>query len=353
MNKISKSRNPQMDVIRCLALFCVIGVHFFKHTGFYDVSVVGIGMFILVLVRNFFMICVPLFITLSGYLLRNKGASISYYFRIIPILMIYLLASLACALYTWVFMPEHFSIGGMIAGIFGYYTAPYGWYIGMYIGLFLLIPFLNILYNHIQTKRLKTILILSLVFLTAGDSLINDFFPLFPSYWTAMYPITFYFIGCYLAEYPLKLKRYTNILLIVIVLVLSGSVSYCCSYGSVFQHNKWQDYGSFLTTLQTILVFNLITLSDCSRCGPKTGKVLSYISNCCLGAYLVSWIFDSIFYEVLNAYRLTILDKAKFFIPVTLAVYICSLLLSAVLNGIYKLTIGKIVNRLSLAQKTA
>lgn len=344
-------RDPKMDIIRCFALFCVVCVHFFKHTGFYDVTVVGFGMMALVSLRNFFMICVPLFILLSGYLMRTKAVSFHYYLRIIPILSIYLLASLACSLYTLMFDTRKISFTEMIAGIFGYYTAPYGWYIEMYIGLFLLIPFLNILYNNIPSKTLKQIFVGSLIFLTAGDSLFNDIFPMFPAYWTAMYPITFYFVGCYLSEYPLKLKWYISLLLIMTVFVLSGAVSCCYSYGSVFHYNKWQGHNSIITTIQTILVFNVMMQLDCSHVGPKTAKIFSYASKWSLGAYLTSWIFDSAFYKFLNTYQFGVLDKAKFFIPITLSVYVCSLLLSAILNGVHNLTIGKIVSRLSLMKK--
>ena len=351
MSKRSELHNPKLDIVRCFALFCVIGVHFFLNTGFYDVTIVGIGMYFLVLVRNFFMICVPLFLILSGYLLKNKEVSTSYYLRIIPILGVYLLASFVCSLYRFVFLPEEFSVTSTIAGLFGYYAAPYGWYIEMYIGLFLLIPFLNILYKHIPTKKFKRVFILSLVLLSGGSSLVNDFFPLFPGYWTCIYPITFYFIGCYLAEYPIKLKPLFNLVLIAVAFLISGSVSYFFSYGSVFQYGQWQEHYSILTTLQTVLVFTFIMQGNCSRISTKISKILSYVSNCCLGAYLVSWVFDSIFYGLLNSYQPTVFDKAKFFVPVTIAVYICSLILSAVLNGVYKLTIGRIVHRLLRTQK--
>ncbi len=352
MNSSAKVRNPSMDIIRCFALFCVISVHFFLNSGFYDVPISGICAFFLVLIRNFFMICVPLFMVLSGYLLRKKQVSKQYYLRIIQILTIYVLASVSCALYRITLPPHDFSVAGTVIGILGYYTAPYGWYIGMYIGLFLLIPFLNILYNHIPSKTLKTVFLLSLGFLTAAPSLVNDFFPVFPDYWTSIYPLTYYFIGCYLSEYPLNLKQRTNILLIGLVCIISGSVSYYSSLGSTFQWSAWQGHESTCSMLQTILVFSFLAQRDYSRLGIKSRKFFSHISNCCLGAYLVSWIFDSIFYEILNNYQPIVFHRAVFFIPITLAVYVCSVLLSTILNFIYTLTVGRIMNRLSMQKKT-
>lgn len=38
---MKKSRNINLDLIRCLAVFSVISVHFFLNTGFYDEEVIG------------------------------------------------------------------------------------------------------------------------------------------------------------------------------------------------------------------------------------------------------------------------------------------------------------------------
>lgn len=69
----TQNRNPAMDLIRCVALLCVVGVHFFMHTGFYEQTVQGVGMYIAMVLRTFLMVCVPLFLILSGYLMRTKN----------------------------------------------------------------------------------------------------------------------------------------------------------------------------------------------------------------------------------------------------------------------------------------
>ena len=68
----STKRNPAMDIIRILAFFFVVSIHFFLNNDFYLTPVKGERMFIMTIMRSCFIICVPLFITLSGYLLRKK-----------------------------------------------------------------------------------------------------------------------------------------------------------------------------------------------------------------------------------------------------------------------------------------
>ena len=96
----------------------------------------------------------------------------------------------------------------------------------MYIGLFLLIPFLNIIYNNLKSQKHKQILVWTLFCLTILPSMFNifnfetshwwavpsssDIFSkIVPAWWINFYPITYYFVGCYLREYGLKIKTKT------------------------------------------------------------------------------------------------------------------------------------------------
>ena len=72
LKKAGAGRNIGADIIRCLAFMSVVCVHFFVRTGYYDHTFVGEKMFLMTFVRSFFIICVPLYMTLSGYLSRNS-----------------------------------------------------------------------------------------------------------------------------------------------------------------------------------------------------------------------------------------------------------------------------------------
>ena len=77
-----KKRNVNIDLVKCIAVFSVISVHFFANTGFYDKTISGSNMHIAVLFRTLFMICVPLFMIVTGYLMKNKILSKKYYLGI-------------------------------------------------------------------------------------------------------------------------------------------------------------------------------------------------------------------------------------------------------------------------------
>lgn len=50
---LKKQRNINLDIIRCVAVFFVISVHFFLNNGFYSEIVVGKRMYIMVMMRTF------------------------------------------------------------------------------------------------------------------------------------------------------------------------------------------------------------------------------------------------------------------------------------------------------------
>lgn len=72
-NDVGVKRNSNMDIIRCFALLSVVAVHFFLNSGFYDHVVIGKRMYVAVVVRTALMVCVPMFMVLSGYLMRTKN----------------------------------------------------------------------------------------------------------------------------------------------------------------------------------------------------------------------------------------------------------------------------------------
>ena len=76
----------------------------------------------------------------------------------------------------------------------------------------------------------------------------------------------------------------------------------------------------------------------------KTG--LKWLSNFVFGAYLVSWIFDDLFYPMLRKSVPEMQLRQEWFPVMVLAVTVCSLTLSAVVYGIYSITGGWLLKRL-------
>lgn len=357
MKKHISSRNPAMDIIRCLALFGVVSTHFFYYSGFYNRYISGSRMYVLTIIRSASMVCVPLFLLLSGYLLQSKKPTRQYYLKIIKTVGIYFLASIFCYLSYLFFHGRALhsaSVSELLRMTLGFDATFYSWYINMYIGLFLLIPYLNVLYQHLDSQKSKQALIITLLIITAVPHMINSSAYsstggwtlavnayenqiLFPDYWIDFYPITYYFIGSYLKEYPIKLNRSLHTVAAAVSVLSIGTLNYCLSYGTAFREGPWQNFGSLLNAIQAVLIFSLLAQADYRNISPRTAHLFSRLSDLCLGGYLVSWIFDNYFHPILQHIQPVPEYKLEYYLPVTLAIYICSLSLSAVLNLIYHL----------------
>lgn len=352
-----KNRVPSMDFVRCCALFFVVTVHFFLHTGYYDWPVVGFRMYIMTVLRSYLMICVPLFIVLSGYLTCKKTISLAYYKKIFYTIWIYILASACCYGYKVVFQDVTFSFSDFVLGLMKFSSAPYSWYVELYLGLFLLTPLLNALYNGLKNQREKQVLLGTLILLTAMPHVVNiyvddlkwfanpassrAYVKILPTYWTGLYPITYYFIGCYLREFKLKLTIRGNLLLSLLVFIMNGTFNYYRSYGACFVKGPWQENGSLLILIQTVLFFSFFDNLQEHHFPKWTSRILPKISSLCFGAYLLSWVFDITIYEWLTA-RVSPMPLRLNYLPLTVPlVYISALALSWIIHQIYY-TSGKL-----------
>lgn len=343
-----RRRDPALDLVRVVAVATLLGVHFFLNTGFYSELVVGKRMFVMVLMRTLFMVCVPLFLILTGYLMNRKTLSRHYYAGVRKTLAIYLLASLACLALRVLVLHQELSILGALRGILDFTADGYAWYIEMYLGLFLLIPFLNLIYNGLTTRRGKRALLLTLLLLTALPPLVNSlkvaaagqYVKLIPGWWAGIYPITYYFIGCYLSEFKPRLKGWVGLLLLAAAVVLFGGYNFYRSYQAPFAMGAYQDWGALFNVVLTGLLFLLLSGARLEGL-PRWGKTaLAKLSDWSLGAYLCSFIADQLLYPRLNAAVPYMPDRLNYFLLLVLLSFVCSMALSALLNGIYHALAG-------------
>ena len=343
-------RNSALDITRIVALFTVISVHFFLNNGFYSEPMFGKRMLVMTVMRSAFMICVPLFIMLTGYLMSRKTLSRGYYHGIVKTLGIYLLASLACAVYKIVnfgYKPTW-----MIWGLFDYTTANYAWYIEMYIGLFLLIPFLNLAYNNLPSRKTKLVLLVTLIGLTSLPSIVNiynftvegwwktpylsvEYRKFAPDWWTRIYPLTYYFLGAYLREFPLKLKQWQKLLCWFGCIVVFGLFNYYRSQYGFFAWSQYNDWQGMPNLVMTFFAFSFLSSIKTERWPNPVKRVLMVVSDLCLGGYLVSYIFDNLYYPVLAEIEPRMTHRLEWYVVIVPAVFLSSLALSGVLNLVY------------------
>lgn len=290
------------DVVRCVAVCFVIGVHFFLHNGFYSQPQKGIILFSADAVRWLTFSCVPLFLVLTGYLKSECRLHPAYYKGILPILLTWLFMSGICIGFKIGWQHIHKNIWEWIADIFNYQAANYAWYIELYIGLFLLIPFLNALFHAKAEQKYHKNLLCTMLFVVFVPSLFNGFVingvelnPI-PDYFVSLWPIAYYFIGAYMRKYlPQPDKRFC-VLLIFIVCMLKAAMTYYPANGEEFNKGVGGGYSDFLVAVITILIFLLLYQMHTKRVCIR--YIFAHISKRSLHIYLVSAVFDNLLIDI-------------------------------------------------------
>jgi surface polysaccharide O-acyltransferase-like enzyme len=285
-----------LDLLRSCAILLVLSLHFFYHTAFNNSLFEGVSLFLQAMAKFFFGMGVPLFLLLTGYLNMKKTVSFKYYKGGIRVLISYVLFSIVTVLFRKYYIGETFSWLQWGNQILGFSAIPYGWYIEMWIGLFLLIPFFNIMYKNIPSQKQKLLLIGTLYVMTALPDLLNRYgMHLVPGFWKQCFPVMFYFIGSYIYEYKPKINKIIAWLSILGICLINPVFNSLFVKGRTLIQLCGDPAGVFGTII-SVLFFLIMYQWDCKS--NKVSKILGKISVFSLDMYLCSYIFDALFYPL-------------------------------------------------------
>lgn len=325
-----RERDISLDLIRTVAAFLVLSVHFFLKNGFYGQPMVGKRMLLMCAMRMGFMTCVPLFLLLTGYLCRKKELTGRYYLGLVRVLVTYLLCGLIC-MGVRIYLGEAMSFRHFCGEFLAYNASPYGWYIEMYIGLFLLIPFLNALWRGLETKKRRLALIATLLALVTLPALTNGRWNILPDWWKGIYPLLYYFLGMYFGEYQTKPRWGQTLIALLGVTTLAGYVAYLLGVLNPAHTFVWCDLTDWtgpLVVAEACLLFLVLKQVPMDRAPGWLRWVVGKCAQLSLGIYLLSWCFDAVFYPILAEKVPMMLDRLFWYPVVVPAVFICSALLA-------------------------
>ncbi len=304
LNAQTKPYYAGIDIVKILAVFLVVCIHFFLYSGFYYTPINDTSYYPLIAFRWISYTCVPLFMISTGYLMKNKTLSAKYYTGLIKIIVLYLVVSIICIHFRQNQFNEEFDAWKTLKGFFEFNNANYGWYVNYYISIFLMIPFLNLAFNGLDSKWKKLVLVVTITLITVfARSLFLGFdkdnqIRLFPDYLNGMWPIAYYFVGAYLRDYSPKKKLVPKL---IAAAVLVGTVIFITlssyqhsldntEYEQHFASLHFNDYSSYPVFIIAVCIFFL--LYDIKSQNKIVKKVLRTISDTTLVTYMISYIFD-------------------------------------------------------------
>lgn len=289
----SDKREAGMDIARTIAVFFVPLIHFFGLTGYYD-SQFTLGYALPSAVRWLALCAVPLFLMITGYFKCNKTICKAHYKAVIPVLATHIFISFVRVMVD----SKYHGIdvdGAYIADKILFFD--YGWYVRLYIGMLMLMPFFNAAYKYLNEKWKKEVFILTLVGLTALGPLTYD---IVPSSWLIIYVFAYYMIGAYLYEYNVKIEPVAAAVLFAGILLMLGKATLLRCAGNTFD---WNFIGyksnSGYSSMAAYIISTLIIII-CSNIHIES-KVISFpfkaVSMVSLEMYLFSQMFDGFVYK--------------------------------------------------------
>ena len=297
---MTKQREFGLDLTRAAAVTLVLSVHFFQNSGYYQMPILGKTMVLATMARMACMTCVPLFMMLTGWLCIDRWRSPGYYRKLLPILLTYVLAGCVCMVFNVVWQGVEITPLDAVCHLLDFNAAPYGWYVEMYIGLFLLSPFLNVAWRGLDGKGRRA-LVITMLMVTAVPPVANALGQILPDWWTGLYPLTYYFLGAWLREHPIKASGWLLFLGWAAFSALAGGIVCWRQWGGGLTYQEWNYYQSLLVAGESVCLFSLLT-----RCG-GTGVpapvrwCVGKLSQLSLPIYLLSYITDQLLYPHLTA----------------------------------------------------
>ena len=305
-----QNRKTGPDCVRALAIFCVVLLHAVSLGGGLADAPVSLSFAGKVYLRQLSLACVPLFLMLSGYLQRGRKPDAHHYRSILRPLVSYFLISILCEIcYAYAFSDLTFPMA--VYKLFDFTANGYAWYFEMYIGLFLLIPFLNMIWAGAGTKKTRAILLCTLAFLTLFPDTVVSFAPYYdptdatlalqiiPSFFKSMYPVAYYFAGCWLAEYPLRFSAPAKFAFAVCAPLVPTAL--CVAYTAARGEYAWYMMNGFQTLTAAATAFFLFAwLADTEKRPSPLAFSARLIAKNAFEMYLFSYLWDTAAYQFLH-----------------------------------------------------
>ena len=319
-------RNKNIDLIKGLALIFVILVHSLRYTGFYQREITGLNDIFYIFLRTIFVNCVPLFLLATGYLMNKHVPNKKYYKGITKVIITYIIISI---IQTTIVNYDTLTLKLIINDIFNFTGAYYSWYVKMYIGLFLLIPYLNILYKNLKKPEKQGLIIILIIMSSLTAFKTTEIESFLPDWWN-IYPLIYYFLGCYIKEYN---NKNNNFKLLIAILLFNTLFNYIISCFGNFKVIMLNDYMSIFIIASSYFMFKILL-----NIKYKGNKIIEILSNHSLTIYLMSYIFDLYIYKNIAIMNITILEL----IIGSTIVLILSTIISLIIDKVIKIVLNKL-----------
>lgn len=334
----TESRNFGVDLAKIVAAIFVPMIHHFRFAGFYEKNIAGVGMFLYTMEFGVLMSCVPIFLVISGMVLRNRKIDKNHYIKLLDFVVLSLTLHILGVLIRWGFEGFSYSAKELLI-----MTLNIPYFITMYIQIYCLAPFINLIFDNINSKE-KKIFVLVCIFIFAIPQFINKGqFNILYTGWQSAYAFMYYVIGAYIRDEKVSLKLSNGFVILLVNNLIYASLIFLINNGRAFSHS-FGHYNGIFTVVNTFVI-----VATCQSINIKrdyTKKIVPLFASVTIGNYLIG---ATSIENVLNKWFITNNFKVDMLLNPLKAIIsflICSLITFFVMKWISNLNLsGKLLSK--------
>ncbi|MBQ8044625.1 MAG: acyltransferase [Clostridia bacterium] len=283
-------RNVSIEVLRVVAMMLIIFQHFIEYGGIKEGVIIGELMYpFLVYLYGIVQIAVNCYVMISGYFLVTSKFKFS---KLIALWIEVVFYSLFLYLLMAALGYYDFSIVTILSCFVPTLTGRY-WFFTIYVGLYLLSPFLNVAINAMSKSQMFKLIVMLLALFSLWTTL-----PFFSGMnvnggWSIAWFIVLYFVAAYLRLHYIPNYKIKNKLLALILLSFILPASKVII--DIFEKNGFPLFNGYSTMFYKYDSIFVVALTICVfvifiniRINPKGfGNLILKISPCTFGVYLI------------------------------------------------------------------
>lgn len=279
------NRKYGIDVLKVISMLGIVGLHIINYGGFLSNESLSLPERNVVLILNIvFLSSVNIFAMASGYL--YQGREVIKYKSAISLIVVTIFYCFGETIVFYIFKREAFESGRIfIKSLFPYMFGEY-WYLTSYLFVFIIMPYINVLMNHLSKKRTKKGIMLLIACLSVVATLVpTDFFKVSLGF-SPLWLILCYIIGAYIkeTESEKKIKRIycllfwiLNIICVFVIKTYIGARGVNCD--GIIAYNSPFIIGN------AIIIF--MVLKDINIEGKILKFIMKKMSEATFGVYLI------------------------------------------------------------------
>lgn len=248
---IKKQRESNFELLRIICMFMIVGLHILAHGGsLYALNPNNINYYIINIIESFFIVSVNCYVLISGYF-RIKAN----FPKLVKLELQILFYSISIPLFLVIIKVNNFSKIEIIK-FFMPVISKQWWFVTIYVILFLLSPFINILVDNLNEDNYKKLLIfLFTVFIIWPTFSINS---INNDKGFGLYSFIFlYLVGSFVRKYHNSKKN--NKFLYLKIYLITTMLIFLCTLVSTILHKSnnynFYNYDSIFVFISSVALF--------------------------------------------------------------------------------------------------